>query len=215
MTCAPAAAAVPAGQNVEESFAASWARQPRIDFGIAVAPAKVLVVKFVDWQCPSCKAAFFAYKPVLEKFEEFAPGAVREVYKDFPLSSKCNFTLSREMHLAACEEAAMVRMARDRGKEKEAIDWLFSVPDQQGLTAAAVRAEAASRLGVKDFDAEYAAKLPEIRRDVSDGASIQIGSTPTYYVNGVKAATDQGWLPAHLFELAIRLELEKAGVPVK
>ena len=204
-----------AGADLEASFAASWARQPRIDFGIPLEAAKVLVVKFVDWQCPSCKAAHQAYTPVLAKFEERAPGAVREVVKDFPLSNRCNFTLSREMHQAACEEAAMVRMARDRGKEKETIEWLFSVPNQLGLTAEAVRTEAASRLGVKDFDAEYTAKLPEIRRDVSDGASLRVGSTPTYFVNGIKAASEDGWLPAHLFELAIRLELEKAGVQVK
>ena len=123
---------VPAGQNAEESFAASWAKQPRVDFGIAVAPAKVLIVKFVDWQCPSCKAAYHAYKPVLEKFEEIRARRRAGGLKDYPLSSKCNFTLSREMHQAACEEAAMVRMARDRGKEKEVIDWLFSVPESAG-----------------------------------------------------------------------------------
>jgi hypothetical protein len=30
-------------------------------------------------------------------------------------------------------------------------------------------------------------------------------------VNGVAAQTEQGWLPPHYFELAIKLELEKAA----
>jgi uncharacterized membrane protein/protein-disulfide isomerase len=204
-----------AGGDITAQFAAAWAKQPRVDLGIPAAPAKVLVVKFIDWQCPSCKAAHNSYKPVLDKFEQIAPGAVRQVVKDYPLSNRCNFNLSRELHQAACEEAALVRMARDRGKETEVIDWLFSVPNQQGLTVASVRAEAEKRLGVKDFDQEYAAKLPDIQRDVADGGALRVTSTPTYFINGVRAETEDGWLPAHLFELAIRLELEKAGVPLR
>ncbi len=48
-------------------FAAAWAQQPRVDLGIPADGAKVIVVKFNDWQCPSCSAAHQAYKPVLDE----------------------------------------------------------------------------------------------------------------------------------------------------
>ena len=107
------------------------------------------------------------------------------------------------------------RILASRNKYDEVVNWLFSVPDQQGLTIDAVKAEAQKRLGVTDFEKEYAAKLPEIQRDVADGGALRVISTPTYFVNGVRAETPNGWLPAYYFELAIRLELEKAGVTVR
>jgi uncharacterized membrane protein/protein-disulfide isomerase len=211
-----AAAAAPTGESdADKQFAAAWAQQPRVDMGIPAGQAKVLVVKFIDWQCPSCKAAHFTYKPIFEKYEKLAPGAVHQVVKDYPLSNRCNFNMTRELHQAACEEAAFVRMARDRNKYDEVVDWLFSVPDQQGLTITAVKAEAQKRLGVTDFDKEYEAKLFDIKRDVADGGALRVGSTPTYFINGVRAETPNGWLPGYYFELALRLELEKAGVTVR
>ncbi len=205
-----AQAAAPA-QDAVAAFAQAWAQQPRLDLGIDAEGAAVLVVKFLDYQCPSCKAAYFAYKPVLDRFAESNPGAVKQVIKDFPLSNKCNFTMSGALHQAACEESAFVRMAGARGRAQEAIDWLFSVPDQVGLTPDAVKAEAARRFGVTDFEREYQTHLPDIQRDIADGQALQISSTPTYFINGVRAQTVQGWLPPEYFELAITLELERAG----
>jgi len=203
-------AAAPA-QDAIAQFADAWSKQPRLNLGIDPEGAVVLIVKFIDYQCPSCKAAHFAYKPVLDRFAESHPGAVRQVIKDFPLNNKCNFTMSGVLHQAACEEAAFVRMAGARGRTEEAIDWLFSVPDQVGLRPDEVKAQATERFGVTDFDAEYERYLPDIQRDVADGQALQISSTPTYFVNGVRAQTAQGWLPPEYFELAIKLELERAG----
>ena len=194
--------------GADAEFASVWAQQPRIDLGIPVAPAKVLVVKFIDWQCPSCRAAHQAYKPALDRIAQSSPGAVREVIKDFPLSSRCNFTMSQDAHPAACEAAAAVRMARDRGKADEMIEFLFG--NQGGMTPAAVKAQAA-KLGVSDWDKEYAAKLPEIQRDIADAVALKVGRTPTYFVNGVRAENDDGWIHPHYFELALQLELKKAG----
>jgi len=198
-------------QDAVAAFRDAWFKQPRTELGIDPEGAAVLIVKFLDYQCPSCKAAHFAYKPVLDRFAESHPGAVRQVIKDFPLSNRCNFTMSGELHQAACEEAAFVRIARAQGRADEAIDWLFSVPDQVGLTAQAVKDEAVTRFGVEDFDVEYRKHLPDIQRDIADGQAVQINSTPTYFVNGVRAQTPQGWLPPEYFELAIKLELERAG----
>ena len=201
--------------DMDKAFADAWFQQHRQDLGVPANGAKVLIVKFIDWQCPSCKAAHFAYKPVLEEFEKTNPGAVRQVIKDYPLNSRCNYGVGSEMHPAACEEAAAVRMARDKGKEKEdeLIAWLFGMPgaQQQARTPAMVRGQVEKLLGIKDFDREYAARLPDIKRDVADGGALRVNQTPTYFVNGVRAQTADGWLPAHYFALAIKLELDKAS----
>ena len=199
--------------DMDKAFADAWFQQNRQDLGVPANGAKVLIVKFIDWQCPSCKAAHFAYKPILEEFEKTHLGAVRQVIKDYPLNSRCNYGVSTEMHAAACEEAAAVRLAREKGKEQELVDWMFGMPNEVQVrrTPDMVKAQVAQLLGVKDFDREYAARLPDIKRDVADGGALRVSQTPTYFVNGIRAQTAEGWLPPHYFALAIKLELEKAS----
>ena len=52
--------------------------------------AKVLVVKFNDFQCPACGQSYLQYKPIFAKYEAEHPGAVKLVLKDYPLNRDCN-----------------------------------------------------------------------------------------------------------------------------
>ena len=72
-------------------FAAAWSRLPRVDLGIPADGAKVVVVKFNDYQCGGCRYTHEWYKPILEKFKQSHPGAVKYVLKDWPWNGKCNF----------------------------------------------------------------------------------------------------------------------------
>jgi hypothetical protein len=83
-------------------------------------------------------------------------------------------------------------------------DWLFS---HQGTTRETLRQEAVRILGPLDFDKEYAARLPDIRRDIADGGVLRVNSTPTYFINGVRLP--DGMLPIQYFELALNLELQR------
>lgn len=201
------------GQTDADAFTRAWNAQERRDLGVPAEGATVVIVKFVDWQCPSCKAAYFAYKPVLDKFAQSHPGAVREVVKDYPLSNRCNPFMGQEIHIAACEQAVAVRVARDHGKAAEMITWLFSEPAQMQITPDQVKAKTAEIIGQPgfNFDQAYAAKIEDVRRDTADGGALSVNSTPTYYINGVHARTASGWLPPQYFELAIQIELDKAG----
>jgi len=200
-----------------KAFAEAWAQQPRVDVGVPAAGAKVLVVKFNDYQCPGCAATHAGYKPILAKYETSNPGAVKYVVKDWPWNAKCNANLipgQPPEHAGTCEGAAAVRMARERGghtKEVEMQDWLFG--NLQSLTPAVVKEAAGRLLGVKDFDTEYAKQLPEIRKDVAQGAALRIVSTPTIFINGVRieASQSQPLMPSRYFDLAIQLELKRAG----
>jgi uncharacterized membrane protein/protein-disulfide isomerase len=219
-----AASAPPAAPPVsqQEQFAKAWEAQPRVNLGIPSGTAKVVVVKFNDWLCPMCKGMALAYQPVLDKYAKSDPGAVKVVIKDWPWNAACNQSgpnASIPGHEGACDAVVAVRLARDRGKADEMIDWLFSA--QQELTELGVsgkgakasqmiRDKAAEMLGVKDFDHESSAKLVEVRRDVADGMALGVHSTPTFFINGVRIPEGQTLAP-EFFDLAIQLELKKNG----
>ena len=196
--------AKPATQDQQKAFEEVWWQQPRVDLGIPADGAKVVVVKFNDYQCPTCKVAYDAYKPIYEKFEKSHPGQVKQVTKDWPWHSKCNFSVPTEMHNWACEAAAAARMARDRGKLAEMEAFLFQ--NQQTLTPQGVIDGAKKLLGVTDWDKEYAAKLPDIKRDIADGGALSLDGTPLVFINGVRI---RGMMAPQLFELALTLELNK------
>jgi uncharacterized membrane protein/protein-disulfide isomerase len=201
---AKAAAASPPAADVRASFAAAWAQQPRVDLGVPRDGAKVLIVKFNDFECPTCRVAEANYRPILQKIEQSNPGAVKMVFKDWPWNVSCNpHVRTIPGHEAACAAAAAARMARARGKYDEMASWLFA---HQETTPAAVHAQAQQLLGVTNFDAEYAKVLPDIQRDVADGTALQIHATPTYFINGVRIPGDRLIGPEY-FEMAIQIEL--------
>jgi uncharacterized membrane protein/protein-disulfide isomerase len=201
------AAAAPAATASEQlDFATAWAQQPRHELGVDPEGASVVVVKWNDFECPSCRQAEAYYKSAFDKFAVSHPGAVKYVVKDWPLDAACNFHMMSTIrgHEAACDAAAAARMAKDRGKYQEMVDWIYA---NQAVSQADLRAAAQRILGVTDFDREYAQKLPEIRKDIADGGVLNINSTPTYFINGVRLP---GGFPLQSFEMAITLEIEAA-----
>jgi uncharacterized membrane protein/protein-disulfide isomerase len=203
----PTATPAAPGASVEKAFADAWFQQPRLNLGIPTDGALVVVVKFNDYQCPGCKQTHDWYAPILARYAEERPGAVKMVVKDWPWNMKCNFNISITLHPGACEAAAAVRMAADRGKADEMEAWLYG--NQLTLTADTVKEAAGRLLGVTDFDREYALKLPDIQRDIADGGALSVTSTPTLFINGVRVPGN-GLMPPEYFDLAIKLELERA-----
>ncbi len=152
--------AIPA--DAVAAFTEAWAQQRRVDLGIPAGGAKVVVVKFNDYECPPCGATFAWYKPVFEKFEKTNPGAVKVVFKDWPWNSRCNFNLTpgAPAHPGACDGAAAVRMAQDRGKAKELEmqEWLYA--NQPTMTPATVKAAAERILGREGLRRRVRAETP-------------------------------------------------------
>lgn len=218
-TTAPAA---PLANDVQQQFEAAWAAQPRVDFGFPPSAAKVVIVKFNDWLCPGCKGFNDAYKPILEKYEKSNPGAVTTIVMDWPWSTSCNFSIQATIHghEASCEAAAAVRMARDRGKGDEMGKWLFDNQerlvemDLKGSGAPeAIKGALTTVAGITDFDKQYPAKVLDIKRDIANGAKLQVHTTPTFFVNGVRT-TDPNTLanlPPQYLDLAIQIELKKVA----
>lgn len=195
------------GEDAVAKWLAEFDAKPRVDVGVPADGAKVVIVKWNDFQCPSCREGFTWYKPVIAKYAASHPGAIKYVIKDFPLEGECNYTTPNMTHYAACESSAAMRMAKEAGKGDEMEKWLFD--NQARLTPDVVRDGFQSVTGLTNFTERYPAVLAGVRQDVSDGVALQIGQTPTYFINGVKVL---GNLQPQWLEVLIEHELKK-GTP--
>ncbi|MEO8484502.1 MAG: vitamin K epoxide reductase family protein [Acidobacteriota bacterium] len=205
-TAAPAVSA-----DVRAQFEEAWAKQPRVDLGIPADGAKVVVVKFNDYECGGCRSAENFYTPLIKKMNDAQPGSVKFVMKDWVWSTSCNTFIKQTIpgHEAACVAAVAARVARDKGKYDEMASWLFG---NQGVSPEAARAQASKILGLSpsDFDREAATKMAAVKQDIADGAALEVHATPTYFINGIRLPT-QSMLAPEYFQLALDLEATRAN----
>jgi len=197
--------AAPASQ--ESEFERFWDGQPRVDLDVPRDGAQVQVLKFNDYQCPSCAQTHSAYEPVFARFESSHPGAVRQVVLDYPLDPECNAQTPRGGHTGACEAAVAVRLARREGHETDMVRWLYE--NQVELSRESVRVALEEVTGMTDFDERYDETLEAVRADIALGEQVEIEATPTFVINGVVV---KGGLQVRFFEAAIELELERSLV---
>jgi len=200
------AAPPPPSPSQSSEFERVMATTPRVPIVIPTDGAKVLIVDFSDFQCPFCKQAFYAYKPILQKYEAQQPGFVKFVLKDYPLDSECNVNVTGGgPHPSACEAAVAVRLAQPHNRMDAMEEWLFN--NQPSLTPPVVR-QAAHDVGqVNDFEAKYAFTLELVKGDIALGHQLGVKSTPTLFINGVKF---EGVLAPQYFDQAIAYELKRA-----
>jgi uncharacterized membrane protein/protein-disulfide isomerase len=157
---------------------------PRVPVAVPNDGAKVLIVKFNDYQCPPCRQTYEAYKPIIAKYQGQYPGKVKFVTKDYPLEPECNSNAPAGQHLAACEAAVAVRLARAKKRGEAMEEWLFQ--NQPQMTPDMVREGVKGVAGVTDFDAQYPSQLELVKGDIALGALLQVKGTPTFFVNGVR-----------------------------
>jgi uncharacterized membrane protein/protein-disulfide isomerase len=179
-----------------------WAVQPKVELPIPNDGAKVLVVKFSDYMCPACRQTYEGYKPVLGKY--LSGGEVRYVVKHYPLEAECN-PKAPSNHYASCEAAAAVIMARSKGTAQKLEQWIFS--NQQTLTPDSVKKAAKEIGGIDDFDAQYPVALQEVKADAALGGTLEVSSTPTFYIGGRKLP-GQTITPPQYFDYLIELALK-------
>ena len=205
VTADPANPAVAATQDQRSEFERWYTSQPRLTLVVPDEGAKVLVIKFNDYQCPPCRQSFMDYKSVWSKWESSNPGAVKLLLRDFPLDSECNSNVATSLHPSACEAAVGARLAREKSRIAPFEDWVFA--NQPTLTPDAVKRAAREVADVQDFDQRYQAVLAQVKADIAYGKTLGVRSTPTFFINGVKL---EGALPAAYFDQAIAYELARA-----
>ncbi len=211
---APAATALTGGvasatpevtQDQRSELERFMASAPRVPLVVSNEGAKVLIVKFADYQCPACGQAFLAYKPIIAKYAASHPGQVKVVHKDFPLNPNCNPAVRTMLHPWACDAAVAVRLARARNRGDQLEDYLYT--NQKDITPESLRKAAVDVGQVTDFDAKYAATLEQVKGDITMGQQLKVNQTPTFFINGVKI--DGAWAP-QFFDQAIAYELAHA-----
>jgi uncharacterized membrane protein/protein-disulfide isomerase len=204
VTAAAAAAAAPIRTleaSEQSNFDQWYGSLPRVPVAVPTDGAKVLIVKFNDYQCPPCRMTWEQYKPVIAKYMAQYPGKVKYVTKDYPLDGECNVNTPGAGHAAACEAAVAVRLARAKGRADAMEEWLFA--NQPQITPDLVKQGARSIGGITDFDAQYAKTLELVKADIAMGASLKVTGTPTFFVNGARVPI----IKPEFFDAAIAYEL--------
>jgi protein-disulfide isomerase len=143
------------------------------------ANAKVSVVEFSDFECPSCKFAATAFKPVLDKYAD----KIRYIRYDLPLVNNHPWAFA----------AALAGRAVYRQKPEAFWEYKKQIYENQSqLNAFAIddfaRGFASDHeLDMKKYDADLAdaAIQSEIMKGVGLAFSNDIRATPTYMVNGI------------------------------
>jgi protein-disulfide isomerase len=141
--------------------------------------AKVTIVEFSDFQCPTCKAFDSVVKSILEKH----PNDVRVIYRHFPLTT---------IHPNAQAAAQAAEVAKTFGKFWEMHDMLFLEQtvwaDLDGAAFQKKLEEYAEKLTIDKSEFQKRMDSNEVKEvvtvDVSDGTRANVNGTPTFFVNG-------------------------------
>ncbi len=144
--------------------------------------AKVSVVEFGDYQCPACATA----APILSR--------LREEYKNIP---EVNFVFRHfplAQHERAIVAAQAAEAAAEQGKFWEMTDKLYQTQNQWigSVGHEPVFQTLAQELGLDVDKFRQAAESNKysdiIKADQSDGTALEVNSTPTFFINGLKTA---------------------------
>jgi protein-disulfide isomerase len=148
--------------------------------------AKVTLVEFGDYECPSCGAA---YQPIKDIVNQYSSNPnFNFVFRNFPLST---------VHPNADISAEAAEAAGEQGKYWQMHDLLYENQGTWGDSASPMQyfLKYAQQLGlnVATFQTEVTAGKfePVIQADVADGNAVGINATPTFFVNGVPIVGDQ------------------------
>lgn len=144
--------------------------------------AKVQVVEFADFQCPACAQAAPVLKRLMEEYKDNKD--VNFVFRNFPLDQ-----IHRNARIAAEAAAA----ANEQGKFWEMSEMLFAKQAEWGVSTNPLDSflSYANGLGLNQDQFKQSVEMRKhkdiIDTDSQDGTSVDVNSTPTIFVNGVKA----------------------------
>lgn len=131
------------------------------------AAAPISLIEFSDFECPHCRMAEPIIKQVLKEFKN-----VKLVFMNFPL----------QLHANAPTFAAAALAAGKQGKFWQFKEKLF---ENQGSVRQADLILYAQELGldVRRFQADIEAMRSRVARERAVGEKLDLGGTPTFFVN--------------------------------
>ncbi len=166
----------------------AYAQGSRVFIGVDDDPmlgspdAKVLMIEFGDYQCPSCRMFWKDVEPRLKK-EYIDTGKVKLVFRDFPIV---------QIHPEALLAAEAVDCSADQNKYWQYHDKVFR--EQYNKSDDLVRFKAADlKKWAKDIGLDPAKfdqcldsekYKNEVLKDKADGDAASVQGTPTFFING-------------------------------
>jgi protein-disulfide isomerase len=144
--------------------------------------AKVLIIEFGDYQCPSCRMFWQDVEPRLKK-EYIDTGKAKLVFRDFPIV---------QIHPEALMAAEAVDCAGEQNKYWEFHDKVFREQYNKGddlirFKAADLKKWAKDiKLDPAKFDQclDTEKFKEEVLKDKADGDAVSVQGTPTFFING-------------------------------
>ncbi len=159
------------------------------------ADAKVTIVEFSDFQCPFCKKG----ADLMTELKSAYGKKIKVAFKHFPLPF--------HNHAKKAAEAAMCAESMKKGTFWKMHDKMFA--DQSGLAMDGLVAKAKS-IGLSEDDFKKCLNEGKfsmaVQKDIEQGKSIGVKSTPTFFVNGQLV---NGAQPMEVFKKIIDQELKK------
>jgi uncharacterized membrane protein/protein-disulfide isomerase len=170
------------------------------DYRLGSEQAKVVVHMFSDFECPHCKVAS---EDIAAAISAVGNDRVLFVYRNYPLSNKCNPHMGAEGHPYACDMAMAARCAGSQKKEAfwEYKTWAFSGIDMtaderakqfsmEGFVAQAKKLN----LDAARFESclKDKVELAKIQEDIEFGRKMGLTGTPLIVVNGRKYSGESG-----------------------
>lgn len=140
--------------------------------------AKVTVVEFGDFQCPSCGAAHPMVKQILEAYK----GKINFVFRHFPFPQHKNAMIAAEAAEAAGAQGKFWEM-HDLLFEHQA-DWSESDKPMEIFQGYAKKLSLDIEKLTKEVKDE--AFKNKILADQADGDTLGVNATPTFFINGEK-----------------------------
>jgi len=146
--------------------------------------APIVVTKFSDFQCPSCKRGALILHPLLIRYA----GQVKFVYRNYPLDQSCNRKITRPLHPYSCEAAKIGVCAREQGKFNEVYEAFFEHQEEIGVKTSPVNIGIGAGLDSKQLETCLGKPetLAKVQSDIEEGIALGVEGTPTFFVNGRK-----------------------------
>ncbi len=188
-------------------------RQPQVDIELpsdAIAwgnpEAELEIIEFGDFQCPACRDAAFGLRPAL--FEHHQD--VQLHYLHFPLDSAVNDSMAAnnfQLHPLAGLSARAAVCAQNEGDFWEYHDDIFR---SQTTISRRMLLELAEDRGwdTGDFAAclESPESLARVKGDLQRGWQVNVGSTPTLFINGRRVSQ---WRSKEVVKAIVEAELAR------
>jgi protein-disulfide isomerase/uncharacterized membrane protein len=167
--------------------------------------AAITVVSFSDFMCPFCRDLAAG----LHGFLPSTGNQVKAQYKHYPLDNTCNTHIGQSLHPGSCELSLGGICAQEKGRFWEYHDKVFSQRWERATREDVFKIGASVGLDPAFLSScmDSASTKGLLAKDIDEGASAGVASTPTIFVNGRKLQS------TGVFLLAIEEERKRLNLP--